>query len=125
MKRRCKQLDGAERSDAASDAFHAWIRSLPWVVERPVAYLEPGMRAFAIACEPLDIHQMLLVTGMTQSRRIAVILPSADAERYDDMGFGDIIAALSTEHVLFGVCDDTAEIDVERVILDAYGSALS
>ena len=42
---------------------YEWILSLPWVVERPDGLGTPGVR-FAVDCEPLDLRQLWLVTGL-------------------------------------------------------------
>jgi hypothetical protein len=117
--------DRAHRSPPTNDAFHAWVLSLPWVVERSAMYETLGVRTFAIACEPLDIRQLWLVTGMMDTCRIGVVVPDVIAEHYEAEGVGRFITPMPADHSLFGVFDDTAEDDVERVVLDAYGSALS
>src|SRR6478672_6630004 len=40
------------------DRMHEWVLSLPWVVERPDDDTAPGVRYFAVDCEPLDRRQV-------------------------------------------------------------------
>lgn len=110
---------------ASNDAFHEWIRSLPWVVERPQLPGTRGVRAFAVDCEPLGIRQLWLVTGTLGSSRVAVVVPDPIGEGFEHAGLGRAVASLSAEHKLFAVNDDASEVEVERVVLVAYGLALS
>ena len=112
----------ARRRPPASDEFHTWVLSLPWVVERPY-FSEPlGIRVFAIACEPLEIRQLWLVTGLVS--RVAVVVPDSVAQSYEADGLGRPIASMPADHTFFGLYDVPA-IDLERVVLEAYGVALA
>ena len=46
------------RSWPAFDNLHEWVLSLPWVVERPFNVGTPGVRSFAVDCEPLGRKQL-------------------------------------------------------------------
>jgi hypothetical protein len=107
----------------ATDEFYTWVLSLPWVVERPRFSEGLGVRAFAIKCEPLEIRQLWLVTGVAS--RIAVVVPVQMAQRYEADGLGRAISPMPADHTLFGVDDDARAIDLERVVLEAYGVALA
>jgi hypothetical protein len=109
----------------ANDHFHQWILSLPWVVERPGIPGVTGVRTFAIACEPLDIRQVWLVTGLPPGQRVAVLAPSFLAVEWEMHGVGRAIAPMPDRHTLFGVRAEADDIDVERLILEAYGTLLS
>ena len=75
-----------------------WLRgiacsSLPWVVERSYNVGTPGVRSFAIDCEPLDRRRLWLVTGLqlglqADSVGIAVIVPFETASAVEDAGWG-------------------------------------
>jgi hypothetical protein len=113
------------RVPPTNDVFHAWILSLPWVVERAPVHEALGVRVFAVACEPLGIRQLWLVTGKMGSYRVAIVVPDQFAQSYEDSGLGRALAPMPSEHKLFALYDDVSEIDVERVVLEAYGIALS
>ena len=114
----------AHRRAPVDDAFHQWVLSLPWVVERPSPVEPLAPRVFAIACEPLDIRQLWLVSGLG-GWRVAVGLPEPITRHYEVAGLGRGIAPMSAEHVLFGVDEHASAIDLERIVLEAYGVALA
>jgi hypothetical protein len=76
---------GVQKTAAKDDApsphdLHEWVRSLPWVVERPYAVGTPGVRSFAVDCEPLGRDQLWLITGLPHRAHdgglgISVIVP--------------------------------------------------
>jgi hypothetical protein len=107
-----------------TDDFHTWVLSLPWVVERPYFSEQLGARLFAVACEPLQVRQLWLVTNALNSR-VAVVMSDAIAAAYAEAGFGRVLAPMPAAHCLFGVADDVPCIELERVVLDAYGAALA
>src|SRR5262245_1352457 len=116
---------GLSRPAVESDTFHDWILSLPWVVERPYVAGVRGVRAFAIDCQPLDIHRMWLVTGLPHGRGIALIVEDSRAERYESVGVASPITPMPARHTLVGLSEDLGGIDVEHVIFDVYASLLS
>ena len=125
MRRRCKQPREAPRAETANDEFHRWIVSLPWVIERPPTPGAPGVRTFAIACEPLDVRQVWLVTGLPPGQRVAVVVPSSLAVEWEMHGVGRALAPMPARHTLFAIHADADGIDLERVILETYGTVLS
>jgi hypothetical protein len=125
MRRRSKPTSEAPRIGTAHDGFHEWILSLPWVVERPCIPGAPGVRMFAIACEPLDVGQVWLVTGLPPGRRVAVVVPSSLAVEWEMHGVGRALAPMPHRHTLFGLRADADDIDVERALLETYGTVLS
>jgi hypothetical protein len=125
MRRRCKTPVDAPQIGTAHNDFHRWILSLPWVVERPCIPGAPGVRTFAIACEPLDVHQVWLVTGLPRGHRVAVVAPSSLAVEWEMHGVGRALAPMPERHTLFGVRAEARELDLERVILETYGTLLS
>jgi hypothetical protein len=100
------------------------VLSLPWVVERPYLSEQLGARLFAVACEPLDIRQLWLVTNALNSR-VAVVISDAVAAAYTADGFGRVLAPMPAGHSLFGVYNDVPCLELERVVLDAYGATLA
>ena len=112
-------------SRAESDTFHNWILSLPWVIERPYVAGVRGVRAFAIDCQPLDIRRMWLVTGLPRGRGIALIVESSQADAYEAAGVATPITPMPALHTMIGLSEDLGETDLERVILDVYGTLLS
>ena len=81
-----------ERAGPMLGNIHEWILSLPWVVERPYGVGTPGVRSFAVDCEPLDLRQLWLVTGLTRTGNgeralgAAVIVPTELAEDFETVG---------------------------------------
>jgi hypothetical protein len=114
----------------AFDDFHDWVLSLPWIVERHYALDTPGIRCFAVECEPLDRHQMWLLTGLQGSRDglgLAVVVPLDAADYLEEVGWGRVVSPMPAGHALVTVYDETVEHrdDVEALVLTAYGYAMS
>jgi|tagenome__1003787_1003787.scaffolds.fasta_scaffold20789479_2 hypothetical protein len=124
MRWRRNPPDGTARTHRPG-RFHDWVLSLPWVVERPSPVVTPGIRTFAINCEPLGIRQLWLVTGLQHGRGVAVVLPTARANDYEVQGVGRVMAPMPADHTLVGVTDNADDRILERLILDAYSTALS
>lgn len=125
MRRRCNPLRRESRAETPGDDLHRWILSLPWIVERPGTPAAPGVRTFAIACEPLGVRRVWLVTGLPSGRRLAVIVPDTLAEKWELEGVGQSIAPMPARHTLLGMRRDADDTEVERVVLEAYGTLLS
>ena len=111
------------RRSPASDDFYTWLERLPWVVERQQLSKSLGVRAFAIACEPLDVDRLWLVGDVFSS--VAVIVLDSIAQRYASEGLGDALAPMSERDTLFGLSVDVPAIDLERVVLEAYDAVLT
>src|SRR5512139_2164815 len=62
--------------ESLSDDTAEWILGLPWVVERPYSLSTPGVRTFAVDCEPLARRRLWLVSGLRDGCGIAVIVPA-------------------------------------------------
>ena len=109
------------------DGLHEWVLSLPWVVERPSNPETPGVRTFAVDCEPLDRRQLWLVTSEGAFFSIAVILPTDAAREIEALQLGREIAQMPRRHVLLGLTRDPAEEPrrAEQLILTAYSYAMS
>jgi hypothetical protein len=65
------------------------------------------------------------VTGLPPGRRVAVVVPSSLAVEWEMHGVGRALAPMPDRHTLFGVRDETRDLDLERVILETYGTLLS
>jgi hypothetical protein len=108
-----------------SDDFHRWILSLPWVVERPYSVSTPGVRTFAVDCEPLARRRLWLVSGLRDGCGVAVIVPAAAARELELIGLTAPIAPMPPGHVLVCVRDGVDEADLDRVVLEAYSHAFA
>ena len=128
-RRRQSRLADAGR-DARRADFHAWVRSLPWVVERPYP-LAPGVRTFAVDCPPLDIRRVWLVTGLRpqfgDAVDVSVIVPSEVSASVEHEGWGRPVATMPADHVLVSASFDAeaASGDVEALVLTGYRYAMA
>ena len=114
---------------SASNDFFAWVLSLPWVVERPYE-LAPGVRTFAVDCEPLAVRRLWLVTGLGQQAdarpKVSVIVPLEVSWEIERAGWGRRVANMSPDHVLMSVRrDETGEGDAEALVLTADRYAMA
>jgi hypothetical protein len=130
IRRRPTQQMSAPELTPAFDDFHEWVLSLPWVVERQYSLGTPGVRAFAVDCEPIGRRQMWLVTGLRESSvgdpGIAVILPLDAAREIEDAGWGRRLAPMPAGHALLTVYGDVVDGPrVEALVLSAYGFAMA
>ncbi|MCU1427664.1 MAG: hypothetical protein JWL83_1664 [Actinomycetia bacterium] len=113
-----------------------WVRSLPWVVERPADSRSPGVRLFAVDCPPLRRRRVWLVTGLgqqmdagaTESADVAAVMPVEASRVAEDAGW-DVLRAtpLPADHVLMTLGRDTARMreSIEAFVLAAYNYAMS
>jgi hypothetical protein len=127
--RRQNDFVNAYPGGGRSAAFHAWVRSLPWVVERPYPIAQ-GVRTFAVDCPPLGIRRVWLVTGLRQqfgdALDISVIVPAEVSARVERDGWGRSVATMPADHVLMSASfdgDDTFD-DVEALVLTGYRYAM-
>jgi hypothetical protein len=117
--------DWTSNATSDRDTFHEWILSLPWVVERPYSLGFPGVRAFAVDCPPVGVRRIWLVTGIPHSSGIAMIVSERVADDLDLINLARPLAPMPPGHVLTSLCPDANDRDVERVLLQAYSSALA
>jgi hypothetical protein len=108
-----------------SDDLQEWILGLPWVVERPYSVSTPGVRTFAVDCEPLARRRLWLVSGLRDGCGISVIVPTDAANELELLGLTAPVAPMPRGHVLVCIREDVDEADLDRVVLDAYSHALS
>jgi hypothetical protein len=116
----------------AFDAFHEWVLSLPWVVERPCGLDTPGVRCFGVDCEPLGRRRLWLISGIrgelnTDGLGLAVIVPVAAAAKIEDLGWGRIVSPMPGGHVLVIVSRDSfaCRQELEALVMAAYGYTMS
>jgi len=125
MRWKCDLFRRTQGTEPERDCLHRWILSLPWVEERPRILGALGVRTFAVSCEPLDVRQLWLVTGLRVGNGMAMIVPNTLAERWESHGLASTIAPMSARHTLLSVSEHASDLDVERVILEGYGTLLS
>jgi hypothetical protein len=105
--------------------FLQWVRSLPWVIERPFQ-LAPGVRTFAVDCPPLGIRRLWLVVGLGKrvgdERDVAVIVPSAVAEIVEGSRWGRRAAPMGAGQMLVNVGEQG---DLEALVLTGYRYAMA
>ena len=130
-RQRAPQTVASNEGDALDD-FHQWLLSLPWVVERPYNLDTPGVRCFAVDCEPLGRRQLWLITGLQRPVDVdgiglAVILPTHAADDLEDVGRGRIVAPMPAGHALVTVFGESwaGRQELEALALTAYDHAMS
>jgi hypothetical protein len=111
--------------DASAGRLHEWIASLPWVVERTPGFGPHGLRTFAVDCESLGLRRLWLVTGLSPGRGLAVIVPAALAEDLELVGLARPISPMPAGHELVEAVAGVTCDELERIVLVAYGSAMS
>jgi hypothetical protein len=108
---------------ACIDRLADWVLGLPWVVERPEIAEAPGLRWFAVDCEPLGRRRVWLLIGAlskpAQERApddfaVHVVLPTPAARWITDTGEGSVLAPIGVDHHLVSL-----ELDATRVADDA------
>ena len=122
---------------ACVDRLSDWVLGLPWVVERPGTAEAPGLRWFAVDCEPLRRRRVWLLTGAlghiatacaADDFAVHVVLPIPAARRIADTGEGWVFAPIGVEHHLVSLeLDSTRATDdarVEKVVLLGYEASL-
>jgi hypothetical protein len=103
--------------------LETWVNSLPWVVERP--HFDPGVRMFAVDCEPLDIRRVWLVTGLGGAGNggLAVVLPTEVAQIVEDAGWAWRVAPVPADHVLVRASAGADRRELDALVLTAYDCA--
>jgi hypothetical protein len=116
------------------ERLHGWLLGLPWVIERPGMAEAPGLRWFAVDCEPLGRRRLWLLTGAfgsvdTDGFGMHVVFPTAAARRIVDAGVGAVVAALGDEHNLVSLRLETTELadraHLERMLLLGYEASFT
>jgi len=132
LRRNRTRQPGDSGAPRAFDDLHEWVLSLPWVVERPYSVGTPGVRAFAVDCEPLGRRQLWLLTGLQRALEsdgigIAVIVPAEVADKIETTGWGRSLAPMPDRHSMVAVYGDAVgrRADLEALVLTAYGFAMS
>jgi len=132
VRRQRDQKTTSTRDASASDDFHEWVLSLPWVVERPISLDTPGVRFFGVDCEPLGRRRLWLLTGLRHVLGInwmglAVVVPWHAANDIECAGWGRSVAPMPGKHALVNVHTELLgrQHDIEALVLAAYGYAMS
>jgi hypothetical protein len=120
-----------DRAVLACAEFHDWVCGLPWVVERPYRVGAPGMRSFAVDCEPLERRQLWLITGLLPGADdlggVAVIVPAETADMVERAGWATPRTPMPAEHVLMVAHPETTRRpnEIEVLVLTAYSWAVA
>jgi hypothetical protein len=121
------------REPAPLGRLHAWVLSLPFVVERPRAACDPGVRLFAVDCPPLGRRRTWLTTGPEcepgggPDVSVSVVLPVDLGHLARAAGWTAATRELAPGHVLVTSRlgrDAGDTVDLEPMLLAAYTSAL-
>ena len=112
--------------------FHEWVRSLPWVVERPTDGSQPEIKLFAVDCPPLERRQIWLVTGLGYGDEsvlgVAAVMPVAAVRAPHTAGWVVHPATpLPAGHVLVMLQREATRgrDEIEDFVLSAYAHAMS
>jgi hypothetical protein len=111
-----------------------WVRSLPWVIERPPDARWPGARCFEVDCPPLERRQLLLITGLARlgsmqsgGPAIVAVIPARACAEVEAAGWIPRALPTMAGHVLVTPgCAVARERDnLEAVVLTAFSHAMS
>jgi hypothetical protein len=117
---------------AAMERLNSWLLGLPWVVERPGLADVPGLRWFAIDCEPLGRRRLWVLTGPLGDMApkwlcVTVVLPASTALGIVDDGDGALTARIGDQHWLVSLRIDTTNeanaARLEKVLLIGYDAS--
>jgi len=134
--RRCstRHEPRAGETDYASElaGLSAWILGLPWVTERAEFPQAPGVRCFAVDCEPLDRNRTWILVGDidwhgAKDQRITLVLAEELALPTVAAGHGMLVAPLPSGHHLISFSTPKCEEELEllrTLALAAYMGAL-
>jgi hypothetical protein len=115
------------------ERLHGWLLGLPWVVERPGMAEAPGLRWFAVDCEPLGRRRLWLLTGALDgipvSRPVVhVVLPTSTAHRVAGAHASSVVSAIVAGHDLVSIpIDDESSDDagLQRALLLGYEASFA
>jgi hypothetical protein len=101
-----------------------WILSLPWVTERAEHPQAPGVRWFAVDCDPLDRHRTWLLVGDIDWRgaadqTVTLVLPREVAHPLVAAGHAMLIAVLPSGHRLVSLSTPQSgqELELLRTLM--------
>jgi hypothetical protein len=95
-----------------------WILGLPWVTERAELPQAPGVRWFAVDCEPLDRHRTWLLIGDIDwhgatDQPITLVLSQEVARPLVATGHAMLIAVLPSGHSLVSLTTPQSQQELE------------
>jgi hypothetical protein len=113
--------------------LHRWVLGLPWVVARPGPTAMPGVRYFAVDCEPLGRRRLWLLTGSlgpvaANGWRVHIVVPASTSLRMVGAGDAVLVAPIGVEHDLVSLRarpDRAGAAQLERMLLVGYEASLS
>jgi len=133
IRRRARASSPAHPTDALAD-LDAWVRSLPWVVERPRDERWPEVRVFDVDCPSLKRRRLWLLTGLARQTSdgaarsgIAAMMPVRACREADAAGWAHRATPSVAGHVLVttGAHALPERDDVEAFVLKALSYAMS
>jgi hypothetical protein len=134
IRRRAARASSSEHPTCAYAYLDEWVRSLPWVIERPRDERWPAVRVFVVDCPPLKRRQLLLITGLRRRTSdgeagsgVAAVMPAIACREPDGAGWAHRAAPSIDGHVLVTTGGDRApeREDLEALVLKAFSYAMS
>ena len=134
MRRRGAPASAPRHPTPALAELDEWVRSLPWVVERPPDERWPDVRVFDVDCPMLKRHRLWLLTGLARQTfvgaersGIAALMPVRACRLADAAGWEHRASSSVAGHVLVTTRGNAmSERDnVEAFVLKALSYALS
>jgi hypothetical protein len=88
------------------------------------------VRSFVVECEPLELRQLWLVTGLSQVESpnalgAAIIVPAGMADRLARLDLAQPVSPMPAGRILVRIRDEADAAGIEIAILEAYASAMS
>jgi hypothetical protein len=112
--------------------LHRWVLGLPWVVARPGPAAMPGVRYFAVDCEPLGRRRLWLLTGSlgpvaAHGCRVHIVVPTSTSRQLVGARDAVLVAPIGVEHDLVSLlvpADRAGAAKLERMLLVGYEASL-
>jgi hypothetical protein len=127
-KRRPLERPGPQDHSSVIDELWRWARSLPWVVERPLAPSDG--RCLTVDCPPLgSLRAWLLVPPageVDEPLELHVVLPWRVGHRGIAVGWGVLVTELGDDRLVVAVAVPTTSSELralEALVVVAYEEA--
>ncbi len=118
--------ESCPRTSVASEftTLVRWILGLPWVTERAELPQAPGVRWFAVDCDPLDRHRTWLLVGDVDwhgaaDQTVTLVLSGEVARPLVAAGHAMLIAVLPSGHRLVSLSTPQSgqELELLRTLM--------